>query len=954
MEPKTKKLYDLILSTVQPQRFYADHLAGQDLHWSFGEQMNVWCVFHPEAKAPSLAINKDGRFYCHSGGCHANGANIIQFSEQSRGTKLHATLEYLYGRYIRPTISERVAEQYHANLMGSPEMLQWIRDERGVTAETVSRYRIGFDNKRLTIPVHNEFGHLINIRRYDFTRTHDIKMLPYQPGYGGRALFPYEQIYEKDVILCEGEWDALVLIQNGFNAITQTAGVGAWHPEWTPLFHGKNVTVCFDVNDPLDAGQKCASRRGTQLAGGALSVRNLVLPLTETGGDVTDYFVKHHHTADDFKALLAGALPVLPEAGVYARIEVKADGTVITEVPLSEASKDQYKHQPIATRAVVVAKEDSPYLIPRHVKVSCPRALCAACPYDGRGAEVDLCSELRMAVDLVDVPTAKQKSNVRRILRVPDDCQAVIAELDGCNVEGLLVASDLDTIVGDAGRVKRIAYRLQGNNERGLQPNQTYRLEGTTTVNPKNQAVVHIVDKALPVQSAIETFRLTDEIKDQLAIFKTDNIELKLAELYRHYAVNVTRIFQRPDLHQACDLVFHSPLEFLFDSDSPRSGRLDVLIIGDTRTGKGFVAEGLAKFYRLGGVTSCEGASFAGLIGGNETVDGKRYMVWGKVPMYDRRLLVLDEASALADKGIFQQMSRVRSEGKVEITKICTEETLARTRLLWIANCLSGKPLSAYNTGVEAIAELVGRAEDIARFDYALAVAGNEVPSKVINSRHPSRVKSPYTAEVCRNLVLWVWSRTAKQVVFEEDATGAVLTLARELGARYSPIIPLVQSENIRLKLAKIAAALAGRTFSSDPSGENLVVTRACVEAAYRFLNHLYTKPSMGYSMFSNANLDRDRLRSKKELTAKVDELGDRALDFVEGCLEQSRLSMVDFMDYTGNTKEWAQSIVSFLVREHAVKKDGLEYVKKPAFIEFLREARERYKMNGSPRTPTF
>lgn len=954
MEPRLKKLYDLLISKVAPQKFYEGHVPNQNLHFSFGERMNVWCVFHKEINAPSLMIAKDGQFFCHNGGCRAKGGNIVQFTEQLLGYNLPQALEYLYSKYIRPTISPRIVEQYYANLISAPEMLNWLHEQRGISIETVSRFRIGFDNKRLTIPVYNEHGHVINLRRYDYTKTHEVKMLPYQPGYGGLALFPYDQIYEQNLIVCEGEWDALLLIQHGFNAITATGGVGAFRPEWIDLFRGKTVTICYDVNDTLDVGQKCAKFRGRQLAAVTERTSNLVLPLTEVGGDVSDYFVKHSHTGDDFRALMDGAVQILPDPGMHTKVEVKADGTTVYEVPLSEASKDRYFHAPIATKAVVVAKQDSPYRIPRHMKVSCPKAVCAACPFDGRGSQgtLDLCADLHNVPKLVGVSAKVQEECVRSILRVPDNCPAVIQDKGGCNVEGLLVASDLDSVVGDASRVKRTLLRLQEDDQSGLQANQAYKFEGTSTVDSK-QYVIHVATKANPVQSAIETFRLTDDIKKSLEVFQTNDIDAKLAQLYLHLSHNVTRIFQRPDLHQAIDLVWHSPLEFIFDSATPRSARLDVLVLGDTRTGKGFVAEGLMKFYQLGAVTSCENASYAGLIGGNETQDGKRYMVWGKIPLYDKRLLVLDEASALTEDSI-QRMSRVRSEGKAEVIKIYTEETLARTRLVWLANCRNGKPLSAHNTGVEAILELIGRSEDVARFDYALTVAGNEVPSRFINSRHTGAIESPYTAEACRSLVLWCWSRTAAQVVVEEEAITAILALSRELGARYSSLVPLIQAESVRIKLAKIAAAIAGRTFSCDSSGEKLVVTRACVEAAYRFLNVCYTKPSMGYNLFSNSMLDRERLKSRPELKAKISELGDRSLDFVEGLLEHAVITTVDLMDSTGNTIEWARAMASFLVRERALKKDGLGYVKRPSFIAFLRDLREEYKTTGVPKGATF
>lgn len=942
MKGQLGRLYDLLLAKVNVEQFLNEHV-GQPVDFSTRESVNIWCVFHKETNSPSLAVTEDGKFYCHNGACAVKGANVIQFVEKLKKLTLKQSLEYLYNRYIRPTINPKEAELFNANLMATDFLIQWIKTNRGINKKTIEQFQLGFDNKRVTIPIWNEYGHLINIRRYDYTKTHDVKMFPYAAGYGSIALFPFDQIWNQDIILCEGEWDALVLIQNGFNAITQTGGVGAWKDEWNELFKGRRVFICFDVNDEMDVGQKCARKRAGELAFWASEVRILKLPIDDKGGDVTDYFVKYKKTAADFAALMENS-ELFAKAPIQVKKRVKIDGSTIYELPLDEASKSQYYQQQIATKAVVIGKEMSPYIVPNRVSVRCPAAVCQACPFGGQGTEdFDLLEDPANALLLADRSKTSQREQVRHIMGVPLNCQAEVEELEHCNIEGTQIVPETTYEAVSSNYVIRSSLFIG----HGLKCNQAYRFEGVTTTDKKQKAV-HSMTKAEPSQTAVESFILTDEIRSQLEVFRAEDIQEKLSELYRHLSINATRILQRPDLHMAVDLVFHSPLHFRFNNERIHKGWLEALILGDTRTGKGYVAEGLVRHYQLGGVTSCENTSFAGLVGGVQQLDGKWFVTWGKIPMYDRRLLVLDEASALQEEDI-QRMSRVRSEGKAEVIKIHTEETWARTRLVWLANPRDGRQLNTHNTGVEAIRELIGRNEDIARFDYALTVASNEVASKVINAKHVTRVKSPYTTEACRNLVLWVWSRKEDQVVFETAAVDEVLQVAKDLGHRYSPSIPLVQSENIRIKLAKIAAAIAARVYSTDESGEKLVVKTSHVKAAVEFLHTCYTKPSMGYSTFSNSTLDRDNIKSIGSLDERIDSLSDRALDFVEGCLELGKLSPIDFQDYTGQSKEWAAEMISTLVRERAIRKHGAVYIKKPAFIEYLRKKRELYKTNGTP-----
>ena len=947
MKGQLGKLYDLLLEAVDIEEFIRDHA---DPKFDFGHsaQKNIWCVFHKEVNSPSLSINADGRFFCHNGACNVKGANMIQFIEKLKGLSLKQALDYLYAKYVRPIVNSREVDQYNANLLATPFMLQWIQNNRGINKEIVKRFNLGFDNQRITFPIVNEYGHVVNLRRYDHTKTHPVKMLPYAAGYGERALFPFDMIWNDDVIICEGEWDALVLIQNGFNAITQTAGVGGWHASWNELFKGRRVWVCFDVNDVLDVGQKCAKKRADELAFYAKEIRIIKLPLDEQGGDVTDYFIKHKKTAADFAVLMENA-ELVAKTTTKVKKKVKLDGSSIFELPLDEASKAEYYQQQIAVKAVVIGKEMSPYIIPSKVSVSCPTAVCAGCPFGGRGSEsFDLLEDPANVLMLVDLSHKSQEESVRNMVQVPSDCQARIEELSHCNVEGSQIVPETTYETASSTYVIRQAMFVG----HGLKCNQAYRFEGITAADRKQKAC-HVMTKGDASQTAAESFMLTDDVKKQLQVFQATNVQAKLDEIYKHLAVNATRILQRPDLHMAIDLPFFSPLSFRFNNERIHKGWLDILILGDTRTGKGYVAEGLVRHYQMGGVTSCENTSFAGLVGGVQQLDGKWFVTWGKIPLYDKRLLVLDEASALEIEGI-QRMSRIRSEGKAEVVKIHTEETWARTRLVWLANPRDGRQLNAHNTGVEAIRDLIGRNEDIARFDYALTVASNEVPSKIINAHHVTKMLSPYSSEACRSLVLWVWSRKEDQVVFTQETIDEILKVSKQLGERYSSAIPLVQSENIRVKLARIAASIAGRVFSCDETGEKLVVKPEHVAVAVNFLHHCYTKPSMGYSTFSNSTLDRDQIKTTKALDECVDGLADRALDLVEGCLELNTITPGDLMDYTGQSKEWAQSLVSTLVRERALRKHGAVYVKKPAFIDYLREKREQYKMNGVPKKPTF
>jgi Toprim domain-containing protein len=75
-------------------------------------------------------------------------------------------------------------------------------------------------------------------------------------------LYGRENLNDKpaQIIICEGEFDRLVLEANGFKAVTSTGGAKAFKKEWAKEFANiSGVYLCFD-ND--EAGKSGALRVG--------------------------------------------------------------------------------------------------------------------------------------------------------------------------------------------------------------------------------------------------------------------------------------------------------------------------------------------------------------------------------------------------------------------------------------------------------------------------------------------------------------------------------------------------------------------------------------------------------------------------------------------------------------------------------------------------------------------
>lgn len=105
-------------------------------------------------------------------------------------------------------------------------------------------------------------------------------------------------------------------------------------------------------------------------------------------------------------------------------------------------------------------------------------------------------------------------------------------------------------------------------------------------------------------------------------------------------------------------------------------------------------------------------------------------------------------------------------------------------------------------------------------------------------------------------LVKWSWSLGRDSIRVGNKAITAAASYAVQMGERYTASPPLVQAENVRFKILRIATALAARTFTVGRSG-HLLVTKAHVDDAVRFLDAIYSQESLGYGRISKAESER-------------------------------------------------------------------------------------------------
>lgn len=917
-------------------------------------EARFFCPFHDDVSNPSASFNVHTKvFRCFS--CPAQG-NAVDLLAKATSQPRHVAVEYLarkLGVVSRKAINPHLIEQWHSDLIANVAVQQELLTRRGLGRESIVRWRLGWDPKknRLMVPIRDEAGYIVNVRQYDLLKLYpaDKKFLNVR-GHSELRLFPHEAFQQQEVWLTEGELKMIGLAQRGFNSITATGGARGWKDEWDKLFEGKDVVIVYDVDA---TGQSRSLALARRLHGRAKQVKRLLLPLDpgkHPHGDVLDYLVLEGYRPEDLRNLERGTPVFSPEA-------VQAPGLLDDEeyeTDLASASKAQYYLRRVRAPVIVSAKDTAPYIVPREFRVSCSRDLdcCERCPvfpmpadpvFEAPADDPDL-------LKLLDVTTRAQERELRELIGVPKECTSVdLVVTDTHNIEEVRLVPQLDTEHAPAQSSLEQAVVRAFFVGHGIETNATYSIKARSAVDPKNQRATLLAYEAQQNVDTLTSFEPSDEELLELEVFRPeawtlDSLDARLDGLYEDLEANVTRVFQRRTLHVLMDLVWHSAL-YVTLVDEPMKGWVDALVIGDSGQGKSETANRLHQHYGLGERIDMKGASVAGLKGGLQETGTRWFVTWGVVPLNDRRLVVLEEVKG-APVEVLQALTDMRSSGVAELTKIERRRAYARTRMLWITNPRSDRRIETYSFGVHALKELMGSLEDVRRFDAALIVASNEVDLSQIDLTGRSTVPHRFTSELCRRLILWVWSRRAPQVVFEPAAREACVALAHEQASRYSSSVPLVEPADHRWKLARLAAALAARTFSASEDRRSLVVREAHVRWVVRFLDQIYSNRFMGYDTFSQVQTLDSTLVDPEGLRSALVEV-EFPEATVRGLLRSNEIRMSDLVDWSDLDKERAKTLLSVMVRSNALQRRGSGYVKTGAFIEFLKRLDLKTKGNG-------
>lgn len=284
--------------------FYA--ALGVALAAGSGDERTVACFACPERHAnadatPSCSVNvHHGAFYCHGcgtgGGAYdaavgrglaplaamdllrahglvrgdhtgraRGGHQAVGNASQGRSSTLAASTAPPVAVPSRVEVS-----RWAAALAADTAMLTRLRDRKGWQLPAITEFGIGWDGERITIPIRDGHGAVVNLVRY-------------RPGGGTpkscalrgreRALFPAPEWYAArdlahPVYIVEGEPDAISARSFGL-VVVGVPGATGWKSRWASRFDGLDVRILADHDAP---GARLGAAVASDLASHAASV----------------------------------------------------------------------------------------------------------------------------------------------------------------------------------------------------------------------------------------------------------------------------------------------------------------------------------------------------------------------------------------------------------------------------------------------------------------------------------------------------------------------------------------------------------------------------------------------------------------------------------------------------------------------------------------------------------
>lgn len=793
-------------------------------------------VYHEHR--PSAGVNLDtGVFHCFA--CNISTSEVgfiarylsVNFADANRIKQMF---------YNKETLDDWLTTGVQ-QLKQKPDIIDKIK-ELGFSDKVVQELHIGSNrDSSIDFPV-IMFNSLIDVVSYRPGLIPKVIRRKHSPS---GMIIPFDTWRNTDksrlTVICAGEKDMAIARTYGFNAITITGGERSLPKLWTSQFKNRDIAIAYD-ND--ETGRKGAKSLAVFLKPHAKSIRVLDLsPIcVEEKEDVWDYFQKYHKTAEDFKTLIRNT--TLFDETAYQEAK-EQDFPTIT---LMQAGTPKYVNRTVRSNIQVISVIEDQFVVPSALRGT--KIKLSTNPEDDSMALNEYRTwyldeyNVRDILYLMD-SKLKEKAIREHSLSLMGLLKEPNIELTHDATETIYKAtvSDLLSADSESSRTEFLAYSIGNKLENGKKYLITYKLVPHPFDGQKLTMIILDIENP---NDSISNFKITEVVKQQLKEFQTkpsetaqekikENINRVKGMLNANYDENLIMLI---------DLWFHSVLKFNIGSWTDIRGALDVLLVGESRTGKSSTAEVLMKMYGVGEKVAMTDATRAGLIGGsNKSNSGSYQTRSGILPMNHGGAVILEEMTKARDKDIVKSLTEIKSSGIAKIVRVngvlelpCMLRTLAISNTKTVGD--TSKPISSYPNGIAVVTDLIGAAEDVARFDLiaVFAFLANEDIDPF------ATYKQPWPQEYYRTRINWVWSRKPENIIFTKEIYEYLIKLSNELKREYDSYIKIFGTETWK-KIARVAIAIAGYLVSTNSDFTEIIVLKEHIDIAAKFIVSLYDNP---------------------------------------------------------------------------------------------------------------
>jgi len=376
-----------------------------------------------------------------------------------------------------------------------------------------------------------------------------------------------------------------------------------------------------------------------------------------------------------------------------------------------------------------------------------------------------------------------------------------------------------------------------------FQPSALIRVEGIALPNPKTQKTTLLAYK-VEFPEEVTAFDV-GKLSSLRAKFQGMTVSQRVNWILNNFE-RYSQIVGRKNLAEASLLGYFTPTWIRFNNEVQK-GWGNILIIGDTTTAKSETLRKLLWLLKAGMLITAETASTVGLTGTATQVEKEGWFVdWGFLVLCDRGLLAVDGAHKLSLSN-WCALAEAERSGVITIAKAAKNSAYARTRQVKIANAVdreadkyTTKSLASFLYPCQALTTILDKTS-IARLDLAVFSDSRDVKAEEINKE--SDEEYDRDLEILSEALKWCWSDLA-EIKFTKEAVKTLLTAATDIyNMFFSEAVPLA-SIDMKWKLARLSAALAYLTLSTEDFS-TVIVTEDHVNAVVDFIKDEYSKAGL-------------------------------------------------------------------------------------------------------------